>query len=205
MARQQSGSSRCAPDSAIDPSDFELVRRIRQADEIAFNRLYERYFSRVYGFVHKRLRNHADTEEVVQETFTAVYRSLEGFSGRSSLASWIYGIAKNHANSHIRRAQAEEVRVERAESELVRVAASIDTCTPEEHLNLRRSEAAIRDRLESVDDWHAEAFRMRHFENCSVSEISHRLSRSNDAVRSSLYRTKKLVVDTVDPGFLAVG
>ena len=68
-------------------TDEELLAAIRRGDETAFNRLYERYFQRVYNFAYLRLRNHADAEEAVQETFVAVFRSIDAYSGRSSLGS----------------------------------------------------------------------------------------------------------------------
>jgi RNA polymerase sigma-70 factor (ECF subfamily) len=179
-------------------SDNELVDGVRAGSETHFNALYERYFQRIFSFVYLRIRNRADAEEIVQEVFTVVYRSIGAWRGQSSLASWMYGIAKNTVNNHIRRAKSQELRIERAESDLVRSRYSLDHCSPEEHLNLSRCEAAIRDRLESVSDWHAEAFVMRHFENLPIGEIATRVSRSNDAVRSSLYRMKKLLVEAVD-------
>ena len=179
-------------------SDIELVRGVRKGSEPHFNALYERYFQRIYSFVYVKTRNRADAEEIVQEVFTAVYRSVAAWRGQSSLASWIYGIAKNTVNNHIRRAKSQELRIERAESELVRSRYSLDHCSPEDRLNLSRCEAAIRDRLTSVSGWHAEAFVLRHFENKSIGEIATRVSRSNDAVRSSLYRMKKLLVEAVD-------
>jgi DNA-directed RNA polymerase specialized sigma24 family protein len=48
-----------------------------------------------------------------------------------------------------------------------------------------------------VADWHARVFMMRHFEDLSIDEISRRVSRSQDAVRSSLYRMKKMLVEAV--------
>jgi len=186
-----------------DPSDQELVDRIGRADQVAFNLLYDRYFPRVYSFVHLRMRNRADAEEVVQEVFTAVFRSIGAYGGKSSLVGWIYGIAKNTMNNHIRRAKAHEQRIERAEPDLLRSSWSLDTSTPEDHLTLRRSEEAIRERLESMADWHAEVFVMRHFDNLSIEEIAVKVSRSNDAVRSSLYRMKKMLVDAVGAGAVA--
>ena len=183
---------------AQSASDLELAEGIRRGSERHFNALYERYFQRIYSFVYLRIRNRADAEEIVQEVFTAAYRSIGSWRGQSSLSSWIYGIAKNTVNNHIRRAKSQELRIERAEPELVRSRFSLDHCTPEEHLNLRRCEDSIRQKLESVSDWHAEAFVLRHFENLSIGEISERVSRSNDAVRSSLYRMKKLLVEAVD-------
>jgi RNA polymerase sigma-70 factor (ECF subfamily) len=186
-------------------SDAQLLEGIRRANQADFALLYERYFPRIYSFAYGRLRNHADTEEVVQETFLAVFRSVDAYRGQSSLLSWIYGIAKNTVNNYIRRARAHDQRVERAESELVRSAHSLEACTPEEHLSLRRYQAAIQDRLAGIPEWHHEVFVLRHVENLPIGEIARRVSRSNDAVRSSLYRIKRLLVEAVDPNLAAAG
>ncbi len=208
MPRSQTSARRPVASVArclSEVTDEELVERIRRSEEHAFNVLYDRYFQRVYSFVYLRLRNRADTEEVVQEVFTAAFRSIQGFGGRSSLLAWIYGIAKNTVNNHIRRAKAHEQRLERAEPELLRSSWSLDSCTPEEHLNLRRSEDAIRERLSEMAEWHAEVFVLRHVENLSIGEIATRVSKSNDAVRSSLYRMKKMLVDAVGSNAVAAG
>ncbi len=180
-------------------ADRDLLKRIRHGDEAAFNLLYERYFRRVYNYAYLRLRNHADTEEVVQDTFAVVFHSIDSYQGKASLISWIYGIAKNSVNNHLRRAKAHAVRVERAGPELLRTAVSMAACTPEEHLSLRRGAMALSDRLDTVTDWQAEIFVLRHVENLSIGKIAERMSRSNDAVRSSLYRVKRLLMEAVDP------
>jgi len=187
-----------APERAAR-SDAELLAGLRAGSEADFNVLYERYFQRVFAYVYSRLRNRADSEEVVQETFTAVFRSADAYRGQSSLLSWIYGIAKNNVNNHHRRARAHEARIERAEAELQRAPQRLDTCTPEEQLHLRRYERAIQERLSSIADWHAEVFVLRHMEDLPIGEIARRVSRSNDAVRSSLYRVKRLLVEAVQP------
>lgn len=190
---------------AAQASDQELVDGILRSSERHFNALYERYFQRVYSFVYLRLHNRSDVEEVVQEVFTAAYRSVGSWKGTSSLSSWLYGIAKNTANNHIRRSKAQDLRIERAQWELVRSHESSSQCTPEDALNLHRCEEVLRERLQSVSAWHAEAFLLRHFEDLSIGEIAERVSRSNDAVRSSLYRTKKMLVEAIDSGLLAAG
>ena len=182
-------------------SDDELLRAIRDGEEAAFTVLYERYFQRVYNFAYARLRNRADAEEVAQETFTAVFRSVDAFGGRSSLLSWIYGIAKNMVNNHLRRTKAYDQRIERAETELVRNAHTFETCSPEERLHFRRCADAVEDSLTSVSPWQAEVFALRHFENLPIQEIADRMSRSNDAIRSSLYRVKRLIVEAVDSDY----
>ena len=183
-----------------DRSDAELVAGIRQANEKDFTLLYERYYQRVYNFSFLRLRNHADTEEAVQETFTAVFRSIDAFQGKSSVISWIYGIAKNTVNNSIRRAIAREQRVERAEPEMIRNMRSTYSADPEDHLTLQRCEESIRNRLASVADWQAQIFVMRHVENLPIDEIALRTSRSNDSVRSSLCRVKRMLVEAIESG-----
>ena len=78
--------------------------------------------------------------------------------------------------------------------------ASLASCTPEEHLSLQRCTEAIEERLSGVADWQAEIFVLRHVEDLSIGEIAERMSRSHDAVRSSLYRVKRLLLETVDSG-----
>jgi RNA polymerase sigma-70 factor (ECF subfamily) len=187
--------------AATGLSDCDLVAAIRAGDQTAFTELYERYFDRVYNFAYARLRHRADAEEVAQETFVAVFRSIDAFVGRSALHSWIYGIAKNTINNHLRRARAQELRIERAEDELVRNAHGFDSCSPEDHASYRRcADAALRS-LESVSEWQAEVFALRHFENMPIQEIADRMSRSNDAIRSSLFRVKRLIVEAVGAEF----
>ena len=176
-------------------SDEELFAGILQGNERHFNALYERYFSRIYNFIFTRVRNHADAEELTQETFTAVFRSAEGYSGRSTPLAWIYGIAKNTVYSQLRRAKAQDDRMNNGGGESLQPAGNAWTDTPEDQLALRRYLTTIGDCLESVTPWQAEVFVLRHVENLPIQEIAERMDRSNDAIRSSLYRVKRLLVE----------
>ena len=197
-----SKSSPSAAASPLDPSDAELIEEVRKGNQEAFGRLYDSYFQRVYAFAFSRLHDRADSEDAVQETFIAVFESLDRFEGKASLLSWIYGIARNVVNSQIRRSQAEARRVGRTESGLARSAGSMDLYTPEQNLGLQRCTAALESQLKEVSDWQAEAFELRHFSDLPIQEIANRVDRSNDAVRSGLYRVKRMVFDAVDPGGL---
>ncbi len=191
----------CSPQPvAVAPADEALVEAVRNAEERAFGLLYERYFQRVYTFSFLRLRNHADTEEAVQETFTAIFRSIDAYRGESPLVSWIYGIARNTVNNQFRRANAQRQRMVRVRNEMLRTSLAMSPCTPEDELNLQRSVDQARECLESLSDWQAEVFALRHLENLPIGEIARRMSRSHDSVRSSLYRVKSLLIKAVDPG-----
>jgi RNA polymerase sigma-70 factor (ECF subfamily) len=138
------------------------------------------------------MRNHAETEEVVQETFLAVFRSFENYRGQSSLLSWIYGIAKNTTNNSLRRARSQSDRLDFADDDELLPRPSVGEGSPEEQLDLHRYRELLSDRLDKLADWQTQIFEMRHLENLSIPEISERTARSSDAVRSSLYRVKRI-------------
>jgi DNA-directed RNA polymerase specialized sigma24 family protein len=68
--------------------------------------------------------------------------------------------------------------------------------SPEEQLHLLRYTESIRLRLEALSGWQVEIFKLRHVEDLSIAEIVERTGRSSDAVRSSLYRIKRLMIET---------
>lgn len=179
-------------------SDADLVEAVRAGSEAHFNELYNRYFARVYAFTSRRLRSREDAEEVVQEVFTSVFRSLDSYRGDSQLLTWIFGIARNTVNNHVRRNRANEARLARVEAEDLHPADSLANCTPEEALALQRCLGAIQEQLGSVSEWQVDVFRLRHVENLPIREIAHRTQRSGDAIRSSLYRVKRLLLDAVE-------
>ena len=140
----------------------------------------------------------AETEEVVQETFLAVFRSFDRYRGQSSLLSWIYGIAKNTANSSIRRARSMSERLDLADDEDLIPRPSLGVGSPAEQLDLHRFQDKLSERLNGLADWQTEIFELRHLENLSIPEISRRTARSSDAVRSSLYRVKRLFFEAAE-------
>lgn len=197
-----SGSSgNCASGSSLaELNDDQLLEGIRDASERHFNELYERYFPRIYGFVHKRIRNHADTEEIVQETFVTVFRSIDNYRGQSSLLSWIFGIAKNMTNNTIRRSQNQQAKLGSVEPEALAPQPSLVSGGPEEQYGMRCYAETIRTELGSLASWQTEIFEMRHLENLSIREIAERVDRSSDAIRSSLYRVKRLMIESAERG-----
>ena len=80
-------------------SDAELVRRLRSGDEHAFTGLVERYHQPMLALAASFVPNLAVAEEVVQDTWLAVLRGLDGFEGRSSLKTWLFRILVNRART----------------------------------------------------------------------------------------------------------
>jgi len=179
-------------------SDEELIRSVCAGDEGAFGLLYERYFPRVYGFVNRRMNNRADTEEAVQEVFINVFSSLASFRGEASFAAWTLGVARRTVASRFKRKRHPMVPLEDPEfgeagDPLGRTCS--ETPSPLEHYEcterIARLEAAAREELTS-DQWRL--FQLHHLDHRSVRDIARDLNRSEDAVKSHLYRARKLLL-----------
>jgi RNA polymerase sigma-70 factor (ECF subfamily) len=76
-------------------TDRELVDRARGGDTRAFGQLVRRHQQRIHRLAMHLVRNRAEAEDVMQETFIRAYRALARFDGRSEPYTWLYRIAIN--------------------------------------------------------------------------------------------------------------
>src|SRR5260370_5242771 len=84
-------------------SDRLLIDQIRQGDSRAWESLIARYEGRLLAFVHRRLRDRAASEDVVQETFVGFLNSLPNFDERRELQTYLFTIAAHKLTDHLRR------------------------------------------------------------------------------------------------------
>lgn len=85
--------------SAPEADDQRLVAGLRAGDEAVFSELANRYGTAMIKVALMYVPTLALAEEVVQETWLAVLKGIDGFQGRSSLRTWIYRILVNRAKS----------------------------------------------------------------------------------------------------------
>ena len=83
--------------------DSELISRAAGGDTSAFQALVERHRSMVYRVAFQFAGNHHDAEDIAQEVFIKVYRSLDRFRQDAQLSSWMYRIVMNACIDHRRR------------------------------------------------------------------------------------------------------
>lgn len=84
-----------------------LLERVRAQDTAALETLMGRYSPRLYRVAFGITRNHAETEEVLQDVFLTLFRKIDSFEGRSSLGTWLYRVVTNAALIKRRRHRAD--------------------------------------------------------------------------------------------------
>lgn len=179
-------------------SEHALVELVLAGDKDAFEQLYERYFGRVYSFVSKRLGNRADVEEAVQEVFIGVFSCLASYRREAPLGAWIVGIARRVVASRFKKKRHPTVPLTREdESETVDLALPLlqRAATPLEYYECRERiaqlETAAARRLTREQ---RRLFELHHLRHRSITEIAAQLDKSEDAVKSNLYRARKVLL-----------
>jgi RNA polymerase sigma-70 factor (ECF subfamily) len=179
-------------------SDEALIEHVCRGDHAAFDVLYERYFPRVCGFVRRRLRNQADVEEAVQEAFINVFTSLESFRAEAPFAAWVLGVTRRTIASRFKKKQHVTIPLEDSpgdEPTTQAAATQTQEPTPLEHYEcverIAQIEATAREKL-SGDQ--RKLIELHHVMHHSVRDIARALDRSEDSVKSNLYRARKLLL-----------
>jgi RNA polymerase sigma-70 factor, ECF subfamily len=91
--------------------DFELARRCVSGDRAAHRELFQRERRRVHVILYRVLGSNADMEDLLQETFIEIFRSIPGFRGEATLGTWLDRIAVRVAYAHLTRRRVEAVRL----------------------------------------------------------------------------------------------
>lgn len=183
-----------APASA---DELSLCRRILAGERAAASELVERELDALYEFVHWRLGGErSETEDVVQDTFALALESLPRFEGRSSLHSWICGIARNKLRERRRRENRRRARpidelLEEADPEIDRILAQVErTPLPEWALERDETRELVGAVLSSLPPDYRQALVAKYVEELSVAEIARRQGRSESAAESQLQRAR---------------
>ncbi len=178
-------------------TDKELVQRFKKGSLEAFEELVSRHESKVYNIAMRYTRSPEDTEEVVQDVFTTLYRKIDSFKGKSAFSSWLYRIVVNAAFMKLRkRKQGQAVSIEDLSSTARQQYVDMD------YMLGRQSEAStldgeLREVLEQaisrLPDQYRAVFILRDVDGLSNQEVSEILELSIAAVKSRLHRSRLML------------
>jgi RNA polymerase sigma-70 factor (ECF subfamily) len=182
-----------------DDSDERLIARVVEGDEAAFQTLYDRYFPRVFAFVRKRLNNRADAEETVQEVFINVFSSLASFRGEASFAAWVLGVSRRTVANRFKKKRHPTVPLEtddESEPRSALVGAGGQRGPDplefyEYNERIRQLEDAA---LHKLSPEQRQLFELHHLRHQSIQEIALELNKSENSVKSNLYRARKALL-----------
>lgn len=182
------------------PLEFDeaFLARLRRHEERAFNELVLGYEERVHRLVWRMLGNDAESEDVTQEVFVQVFRSLESFRGDSKLSTWIYRIAvnltKNRSKYLKRRHRDSHGDIDGKEPSLDHHRAigvtSGETSRPDQVAQGHEAERVVRQCLDLLDEDFREILVLRDVEGMSYEEVGAITELAEGTVKSRLHRAR---------------
>lgn len=178
--------------SAWDLEDLGLLGRVAtDADRGAFRRLFDRYQTRVFLFVRRRLRDEELAREVTGDVFLEVWSQAAGFRGESRVSSWIFGIARFkclEAGRH--RGRLKRFRVVAAGDEVIsRVPDRVGPAT--QRLDARDSLRQIERLMHKLPADQREALELTVLEGLALDEVAARQNVSPDTVKTRVSRARR--------------
>jgi RNA polymerase sigma-70 factor (ECF subfamily) len=177
-------------------SDDSLVAQAQKKDYQAFEELVKRYEGKIYGHTLRMVGNREDAQDVLQETFLNVFKSLENFRGDSSFSTWIYRIATNNALMRLRKlSHAErELNDELPPPEsMKRQALASHILDPKDAFLEKEMLRELDKAVERLPEKYRTIFLLRDVEEFSTDRTATVLGISEAAVKSRLHRARLFI------------
>lgn len=154
----------------------------------AFRELVSTYKERLYWHIRRMVTNHEDADDVLQNTFIKVFRSIDKFKGDSKLYSWMYRIATNESITFInQRAKKAGISSEELQNQLVNnLQADVYFEGEEIQLQLQKAIASLPQKQQLV-------FNMKYFDDMKYNEMSEILDTSVGALKASYHHAVKKI------------
>lgn len=171
-----------------------LLRKIAQRDERAFREFMYRFNTRIHGLVWNKLRSAEDAEEVLADTFVAVWNSAHTFEGRSTVATWIVGIAERRVLMKLRSSRKHESHDdidEVGETLEGDVPDSVDVIAARQHLEF------FEDCVSKLSSRHRDCLILHLRVGLSDAEIAIAIGEPLGTVKSRLHHAKRNVTRCV--------
>lgn len=185
-------------------ADEELVALARQDDEGAIRALIKRNNRRLFRVARAIMRDDAEAEDVVQETYVRAFTRLGGFKGNAAFSTWLTRIALNEALSRVRRRrpQADIAELddapEKGGGEVIMFPTSLTPPEADAELGRRQARELLEQAIDELPAAFRVVFMLRDVEEMSVEETAAQLALKPETVKTRLYRARRLMRATLE-------
>jgi len=174
-----------------------LIDGLKAGDQEAFEAIFNLYSAKLYNVAHRILGDVADTQEVIQDVFWAVYRKAKSFRGNSQFSTWLYRLTINAALGRIRRSKKnKEVQYEEFLPRFQQdghhlVSPVIDwSDTMDETYAKQQAQEFLKDALDQLKPIDKSVVVLSDLEGVSDKEIAAALGITVSAVKTRLHRAR---------------
>jgi RNA polymerase sigma-70 factor (ECF subfamily) len=176
-------------EGTLSPSDAELIERCLRKDNAAWELVVARYRRKVFHIAYKFTGKHDEAEDLTQEIFLKVFRSLDKFNRDADFGTWLSSVGRNYCIDHYRASRREkEVLVEDA---LAYDLAPASSGNPYRALEDQDRQSLVRRGLSLLPNKLREAVILRDLQGLSYQEMASRLALPEGTVKSRINRGRE--------------
>jgi RNA polymerase sigma-70 factor, ECF subfamily len=178
--------------------DQILIEQFRQSTgherDKAFNQIVLRYRERLYAIIRGYVRDHDDTDDILQETYMKAFLYLHKFRGESSLYTWLTRIAINLSLTHIRKMKLRSwITLDQVTIPLISKNPAPDA--EAEHNELKDM---IHKALERLPEKQKTVFILRHYDHRSIAEIAEITGNAEGTVKANYFHALNKVKKSLE-------
>lgn len=174
----------------MDLTDKELLDQFRNSEtrNYAFNLLVRQYQKKLYWHIRKILIDHDDTDDVLQNVFLKVWKSLDSFKAESQLYTWLYRIATNESINFLNQ------KKKRAGIPLDEVSSFLaSNIESDQYFKGDEIQTILQKAILTLPDKQRIVFNMKYFEEMKYEEMSGILDTSVGALKASYHHAVKKI------------
>jgi RNA polymerase sigma-70 factor (ECF subfamily) len=176
-------------DGQVSPSDAELIERCLRKDNSAWDLVIARFRRKVFHISYKFTGKHDEAEDLTQEIFLKVFRSLDKFNRDADFGTWLSSVARNYCIDRYRASKREkEVLVEDA---IAYDLAPASSGNPYRALEDQDRRSLVRRGLDQLPGKLREAVILRDLQGLSYQEMAARLALPEGTVKSRINRGRE--------------
>lgn len=187
--------SRTQPSESAE-QDMDYVDRALQGDESAYAALVDKYQNALYHHVRRIVRDRAEIDDLVQESFIKAFSALESYSTQYAFSTWLYKIATNHAIDHLRKKKLKTHSIDKPittkEGEM-EVELPDTTYRPDRHIVEDQRKTLIQEAIDALPPKYYRVIVLRHQHEKTYDEIARELDLPLGTVKAHIFRARELL------------
>lgn len=179
----------------MQPNEQVLVDRFCGGDHTAFHELVGQYKKKIYYLAYDIMGDHQEAEDISQEVFIKMFRSLKKFRRDAKMSSWLYQITVNASIDSLRKKSSKPKRsideFEQINIQEQLLGGTVQSLDPQRSAESSQIQNHISQALQKISPKERTVFVMRHYNDLKLNEIAEILNITIGTVKSLLFRAIK--------------
>jgi RNA polymerase sigma-70 factor (ECF subfamily) len=174
--------------------DKQIINLCSEGEyELAFNEIIDAYSERLYWHVRRFVCSHEDTDDLMQNIFIKIWKSLPSFRAEAQIYTWLYRIATNETLNHLRKIRRESLISFEAVGDIL--ATRIDE---DPYFNGNALQRELHKAIQRLPEKQRLVFNMRYFDEMKYEDIAEITGTSVGALKASYHHAYNKIKETLE-------